>query len=99
MSISVASSSGSGVSVSAVEKKLKDLNTTIQSIQGVSQWLIHYRKHAKTVVGVWYKEQHRGSLVPGDVPKFLADQRMFFFFSIKGPGYEAKGDLFSLESV
>ena len=47
-------------SVAAVEKKLKDLNTTIQSIQGVSQWLIHYRKHAKTVVSTWYKDQHKG---------------------------------------
>ena len=61
--MSSSSSSGGasgGFSVAAVEKKLKDLNTTIQSIQGVSQWLIHYRKHAKTVVSVWYKEQHKG---------------------------------------
>ena len=61
--MSSSSSSGGasgGFSVAAVEKKLKDLNTTIQSIQGVSQWLIHYRKHAKTVVSIWYKEQHKG---------------------------------------
>ena len=63
MSSSSSSSSASGgFSVAAVEKKLKDLNTTIQSIQGVSQWLIHYRKHAKTVVSVWYKEQHKGEV-------------------------------------
>ena len=61
------SSSGSsagasgGFTVSAVEKKLKDLNTSIQSIQGVSQWLIHYRKYAKTIIGVWYKELHKGA--------------------------------------
>ena len=61
MSSSSGSSSASGgFSVAAVEKKLKDLNTTIQSIQGVSQWLIHYRKHAKTIISVWYKEQHKG---------------------------------------
>lgn len=57
---SSASAGSGGFSVTAVEKKLKDLNTTIQSIQGVSQWLIHYRKQAKTVVSVWYKEQHKG---------------------------------------
>ena len=54
------SGASGGFSVAAVEKKLKDLNTTIQSIQGVSQWLIHHRKQAKTVISVWYKEQHKG---------------------------------------
>ena len=44
MSSSSSSGASGGFSVAAVEKKLKDLNTTIQSIQGVSQWLIHYRK-------------------------------------------------------
>ena len=60
MSSSSSSSASGGFSVAAVEKKLKDLNTSIQSIQGVSQWLVHYRKNAKTVVSVWYKEQHKG---------------------------------------
>ena len=58
--MSSSSVASGGFSVAAVEKKLKDLNSTIQSIQGVSQWLIHYRKYAKTVVSTWYKEQHKG---------------------------------------
>ena len=52
-------------SPSTLEKKLRELNTTLQSIQGVSQWLVHYRKHAKAVTNVWYKELHKGAhLVP-----------------------------------
>lgn len=47
-------------STSALDKKLKELNSTLQSIQGTSQWLIHYRKNAKTIVGQWYKEIQSG---------------------------------------
>ncbi|XP_064610445.1 regulation of nuclear pre-mRNA domain-containing protein 1B-like isoform X2 [Liolophura sinensis] len=37
-------------------KKLSDLNNTQQSIQTLSLWLIHHRKHAKSIVNVWYRE-------------------------------------------
>ena len=47
-------------SVPGLEKKLKELNTTLQSIQSLSQWAIHHRKHAKTVVSVWYKDLQKG---------------------------------------
>lgn len=49
-----------GFSLPALDKKLKDLNTTLQSIQAVSQWIVHYRKHAKTVVGIWLKDMQKG---------------------------------------
>lgn len=55
--------SSRGFSVAALEKKLKDLNTTLQSIQSVSQWLIHHRRNAKTVVSVWYKDLQKGTLL------------------------------------
>ncbi|XP_048576525.1 regulation of nuclear pre-mRNA domain-containing protein 1B [Nematostella vectensis] len=43
-------------SASTLEKKLHDLSNTQQSVQTLSLWLIHHRKHAKTVVQVWNKE-------------------------------------------
>ncbi|KAG0726576.1 Regulation of nuclear pre-mRNA domain-containing protein 1B [Chionoecetes opilio] len=39
-----------------LKKKLDDLNMSQQSIQTVSLWLIHHKKHAHTVVNVWYRE-------------------------------------------
>lgn len=45
----------------ALEKKLKDLSVTVHSIQSISQWVIHHRKHAKTVVAQWYKELQSGN--------------------------------------
>lgn len=51
-----------GFSTSSLEKKLKDLNGTLQSIQGMAQWLIHHRKNAKTVVSLWYKELQKGGV-------------------------------------
>ncbi|XP_046842620.1 regulation of nuclear pre-mRNA domain-containing protein 1B-like [Xenia sp. Carnegie-2017] len=43
-------------SSSALEKKLSELSSSQQSIQTLSLWLIHHRKHAKTVVDVWSKQ-------------------------------------------
>lgn len=45
-----------GFTDSALEKKLTDLNNSQQSIQTLSLWLIHHRKHHKTIVHVWFKE-------------------------------------------
>ncbi|KAK8725248.1 hypothetical protein OTU49_010774 [Cherax quadricarinatus] len=39
-----------------LKKKLDDLNMSQQSIQTVSLWLIHHKKHAHNVVNVWYRE-------------------------------------------
>lgn len=45
-----------GFNEEALKKKLDDLNMSQQSIQTVSLWLIHHKKHAHTVVNVWYRE-------------------------------------------
>ncbi|XP_041376080.1 regulation of nuclear pre-mRNA domain-containing protein 1B-like [Gigantopelta aegis] len=37
-------------------KKLVELNNTQQSIQTLSLWLIHHRKHSKSIVQVWQRE-------------------------------------------
>lgn len=51
-----------GFSTSTLDKKLKDLNGTLQSIQGTSQWIIRHRKNAKTIVSLWYKEMQKGKV-------------------------------------
>ncbi|GAA6092182.1 zinc transporter 4 isoform X4 [Tachysurus ichikawai] len=43
-------------SESALEKKLAELSNSQQSVQTLSLWLIHHRKHSKTIVKVWYSE-------------------------------------------
>ncbi|KAH0811184.1 hypothetical protein GEV33_011611 [Tenebrio molitor] len=40
----------------AFVKKLTDLNNSSQSIQTLSFWLIHHRKHYTTVVKLWIRE-------------------------------------------
>ncbi|XP_035476870.1 regulation of nuclear pre-mRNA domain-containing protein 1A isoform X1 [Scophthalmus maximus] len=40
----------------ALEKKLSELSNSQQSVQTLSLWLIHHRKHSKTIVGVWLNE-------------------------------------------
>ena len=47
----------------ALDSKLKDLNATLQSIQGVSQWLMNHAKYAKTIVGVWFREMQKGCYI------------------------------------
>jgi len=39
-----------------LNKRLKELNSSQQSIQTLSLWLIHHRKYAHTVVKIWSKE-------------------------------------------
>jgi len=45
----------SAFSETALETKLTDLNPSQQSIQTLSLWLIHHRKHAKKIVLTWKK--------------------------------------------
>jgi regulator of Ty1 transposition protein 103 len=45
---------------SALVKKLTDLNSSQQSIQTLSLWLIHHRKHHGIVVKTWLKEIQKG---------------------------------------
>ncbi|CAG2057439.1 unnamed protein product [Timema podura] len=51
-----------GFTESALAKKLSDLNSSQQSIQTLSLWLIHHRKHHATIVKVWFKELVKGKL-------------------------------------
>lgn len=43
-------------------KKLAELNNSSQSIQTLSLWLIHHRKHYSTVVKIWLRELIKGKL-------------------------------------
>ncbi|GIY26769.1 regulation of nuclear pre-mRNA domain-containing protein 1B [Caerostris darwini] len=45
-----------GFTGEALGKKLSELNNSQQSIQTLSLWLIHHRKHHKSIVQVWFKE-------------------------------------------
>jgi regulator of Ty1 transposition protein 103 len=51
----------SGFSDAALEKKLAELNNSQQSIQTLSLWLIHHRKHHASIVKIWLKEFTKGS--------------------------------------
>nr|XP_033818895.1 regulation of nuclear pre-mRNA domain-containing protein 1B isoform X2 [Geotrypetes seraphini] len=46
----------SSFSESALEKKLSELSNSQQSVQTLSLWLIHHRKHAGPIVIVWHRE-------------------------------------------
>ncbi|XP_053952849.1 regulation of nuclear pre-mRNA domain-containing protein 1B [Anastrepha ludens] len=46
----------SAFSESALLKKLEELNSSQQSIQTLSLWLIHHRKHHAPIVKTWLKE-------------------------------------------
>lgn len=41
-------------------RKLRDLNTSSQSIQTLSLWLIHHRKHNEKIVKIWMRELASG---------------------------------------
>ncbi|XP_028029177.1 regulation of nuclear pre-mRNA domain-containing protein 1B [Bombyx mandarina] len=45
-----------GFTENALVRKLQDLNSSQQSIQTLSLWLIHHRKHHAAVVKTWLKE-------------------------------------------
>ncbi|XP_053570382.1 regulation of nuclear pre-mRNA domain-containing protein 1A isoform X2 [Bombina bombina] len=46
----------SAFSEAALEKKLSELSNSQQSVQTLSLWLIHHRKHSKVIVTVWDRE-------------------------------------------
>ena len=46
----------SGFSEAVLEKKLGELNNSQQSIQTLSLWLIHHRKHHAAIVKTWHKQ-------------------------------------------
>ncbi|ELK05658.1 Regulation of nuclear pre-mRNA domain-containing protein 1A [Pteropus alecto] len=46
----------SAFSEAALEKKLSELSNSQQSVQTLSLWLIHHRKHSRPIVTVWERE-------------------------------------------
>ncbi|XP_034446465.1 regulation of nuclear pre-mRNA domain-containing protein 1B isoform X2 [Hippoglossus hippoglossus] len=46
----------SSFSESALEKKLTELSSSQQSVQTLSLWIIHHRKHSALIVKVWHRE-------------------------------------------
>ncbi|XP_049331432.1 uncharacterized protein slc30a8 isoform X3 [Astyanax mexicanus] len=52
----------SAFSESALEKKLSELSNSQQSVQTLSLWLIHHRKHSKTIVRVWFSELRKAQV-------------------------------------
>ncbi len=49
-----------GFTPALLDNKLKELTSSMHSIQGTSQWLIRNRKQAKLIVKVWYREMQKG---------------------------------------
>lgn len=45
-----------GFSENTFIKKLEELNNSSQSIQTLSLWLIHHRKHHQEIVEIWFRE-------------------------------------------
>ena len=50
----------SSFSESALEKKLSELSNSQQSVQTLSLWIIHHRKHSPLIVKVWHRELKKG---------------------------------------
>lgn len=48
-----------GFTVSALAKKLSELNETAISIQQLSLWLVHHKKHSSIIVETWLEELMR----------------------------------------
>lgn len=54
----------SGYSEESLLKKLEDLKISTPSIQGVSLWIMHHKKHYRTTVKTWYN--HFTSVTGGE---------------------------------
>ncbi|XP_037010368.1 regulation of nuclear pre-mRNA domain-containing protein 1A isoform X3 [Artibeus jamaicensis] len=55
----------SAFSEAALEKKLSELSNSQQSVQTLSLWLIHHRKHSRPIVTVWERELRKEFLFGG----------------------------------
>ncbi|XP_053117697.1 regulation of nuclear pre-mRNA domain-containing protein 1A isoform X7 [Hemicordylus capensis] len=53
----------SAFSESALERKLSELSNSQQSVQTLSLWLIHHRKHSPLIVTVWERELRKVRLM------------------------------------
>lgn len=45
----------------AFERKLQNMSSTQDSVQTVSLWMIHHKKHAEDMVSVWLEQLKKGS--------------------------------------
>lgn len=61
-------------STATLEKKLSDLSNTQHSVQTLSLWLIHHRKHAKAIVQAWYKELAKGKQIMANCLNLVREQ-------------------------
>ena len=64
-----------GFTESALEKKLDGLTNSQQSIQCLSLWLIHHRKHHNKIVKVWFEELRKGRLPCYNIPQQFVPNR------------------------
>lgn len=69
----------SAFSEAALERKLSELSNSQQSVQTLSLWLIHHRKHSALIVSVWERELRKGELL-------LALFYYLFFLTGSPPG-------------
>lgn len=77
-----------------MEKKLSELSNSQQSVQTLSLWLIHHRKHANTIVRVWYNELKKGkggTFCPRHIHKF--SKRVYVMFCSFGLKVNSTGKL------
>lgn len=44
----------------AFERKLQNMSSTQDSVQTVSLWMIHHKKHAEDMVTVWLEQLKKG---------------------------------------
>lgn len=59
----------SAFSEAALEKKLSELSNSQQSVQTLSLWLIHHRKHSRPIVTVWERELRKGEPAARVLPR------------------------------
>ena len=46
----------------AFERKLQNMSSTQDSVQTVSLWMIHHKKHAEDMVSVWLEQLKKGKI-------------------------------------
>lgn len=75
-----------GFTETALQKKLEDLNESQQSIQTLSLWLIHHRKHYQLIVKTWFREMSKGNELQKLTLMYLAND-VIQNSKKKGPEY------------
>nr|XP_023692124.1 regulation of nuclear pre-mRNA domain-containing protein 1B-like isoform X2 [Paramormyrops kingsleyae] len=63
----------SSFSETALEKKLSELSNSQHSVQTMSLWLIHHRKHSPVIVRVWHRELKKGKCLLENREKLAND--------------------------